>query len=83
MNTVRSKRNIPQALDVNISKDELREEIQKEWRKEMLLEDKCSIIINVERCFQYPTLQHYDDRSDVCFYLYLRLNWNLEAENNK
>ena len=38
LNTVRSKRNIPQALDVNISKDELREEIQKEWRKEMLLE---------------------------------------------
>ena len=38
LNTVRSKRNIPQALDVNMSKDELREEIQKEWRKEMLLE---------------------------------------------
>lgn len=38
LNTVRSRRNIPQALDVNMSKDELREEIQKEWRKEMLLE---------------------------------------------
>ena len=38
LNTVRANRNIVQKLESNLTKEEVQEEIFKEWRKEMLLE---------------------------------------------
>lgn len=38
LNTVREKRGIVQKLETSLSKDEVQQEIYKEWRKELLLE---------------------------------------------